>query len=259
MASLYLLGGHPYPITSIHWRSRDDLLITRCADGTIYVWQMGTGHLDRRATGHIAAEILRGCDGKLNVVAESDTQLSAETMGELLKSTPIMTEGKASTNPVVEVLSFNIRKLLSSVHTNDSGDDDLVFGTVVNAKNNGNNKQRATNLPSGGVLSRPDDSSDGLKKRSASPLLASPQNMSTMLSLIQIIASALIGWGLDVPCSFFFFWMVLCDPSHYVFCLVFSPKWTSCARKSSGYGLFRPTSPWVSRVRRAFCRSSRPV
>lgn len=32
---------------SIKWRPLDDFLIVGCSDGTVYVWQMETGHLDR--------------------------------------------------------------------------------------------------------------------------------------------------------------------------------------------------------------------
>jgi hypothetical protein len=50
---------------TLHWRVRDELLVVSCADGTAYVWQMLTGHLDRRAAGRVAADIVAGCDGSL--------------------------------------------------------------------------------------------------------------------------------------------------------------------------------------------------
>lgn len=34
-------------MVSIKWRPLDDFLIVGCSDGTVYVWQMETGHLDR--------------------------------------------------------------------------------------------------------------------------------------------------------------------------------------------------------------------
>ena len=33
-----------------------------CADGTITIWQMETGHLDRVVHGHNAEDILTACD-----------------------------------------------------------------------------------------------------------------------------------------------------------------------------------------------------
>lgn len=38
---------HLFPVVSIKWRPLDDFLIVGCSDGTVYVWQMETGHLDR--------------------------------------------------------------------------------------------------------------------------------------------------------------------------------------------------------------------
>lgn len=42
-----LASRHLFPVVSIKWRPLDDFLIVGCSDGTIYVWQMETGHLDR--------------------------------------------------------------------------------------------------------------------------------------------------------------------------------------------------------------------
>lgn len=42
-----LASRHLFPVTSIKWRPLDDFMIIGCSDGTVYVWQMETGHLDR--------------------------------------------------------------------------------------------------------------------------------------------------------------------------------------------------------------------
>lgn len=49
-------------MVSIKWRPLDDFLIVGCSDGTVYVWQMETGHLDRVLHGMLAEEVLSACD-----------------------------------------------------------------------------------------------------------------------------------------------------------------------------------------------------
>lgn len=48
---------HLFPVVSIKWRPLDDFLIVGCSDGTVYVWQMETGHLDRVLHGKNAHSI----------------------------------------------------------------------------------------------------------------------------------------------------------------------------------------------------------
>ena len=53
---------------TIRWRTRDDFMVVGCSDGTVYVWQMETGHLDRCVAGAAALEILESCnEGEDNV------------------------------------------------------------------------------------------------------------------------------------------------------------------------------------------------
>lgn len=42
-----LASRHLFPVVTIKWRPLDDFMIIGCSDGTVYVWQMETGHLDR--------------------------------------------------------------------------------------------------------------------------------------------------------------------------------------------------------------------
>lgn len=57
-----LASRHLFPISVIKWRPLDDFMIVGCCDGSVYVWQMETGHLDRVVQGIIAEEILGACD-----------------------------------------------------------------------------------------------------------------------------------------------------------------------------------------------------
>ncbi|XP_044738320.1 WD repeat-containing protein 7 isoform X3 [Chrysoperla carnea] len=57
-----LASRHLFPVLTIKWRPLDDFLIIGCSDGTVYVWQMDTGHLDRVLNGILAEEVLYACD-----------------------------------------------------------------------------------------------------------------------------------------------------------------------------------------------------
>lgn len=60
---IMLASRHIFPISTIKWRPLDDFMIVGCVDGSVYVWQMETGHLDRVLHGMNAEEILNACNG----------------------------------------------------------------------------------------------------------------------------------------------------------------------------------------------------
>ncbi|XP_052817918.1 WD repeat-containing protein 7-like isoform X2 [Mya arenaria] len=59
---IMLASRHLFPVQCIRWRPLDDFMVVSCSDGTVYVWQMETGHLDRVVHGLTAEEILNNCD-----------------------------------------------------------------------------------------------------------------------------------------------------------------------------------------------------
>ncbi|NWQ69476.1 WDR7 protein, partial [Neopipo cinnamomea] len=59
---IMLASRHLFPIQVIKWRPSDDYLVVGCSDGSVYVWQMDTGALDRCVMGITAVEILNACD-----------------------------------------------------------------------------------------------------------------------------------------------------------------------------------------------------
>ena len=42
-----LASRHIFHVVSVKWRPLDDFLLVKCSDGSVYIWQMETGHLDR--------------------------------------------------------------------------------------------------------------------------------------------------------------------------------------------------------------------
>ncbi|XP_019868599.1 WD repeat-containing protein 7 isoform X2 [Aethina tumida] len=69
-----LASRHLFPVTTIKWRPNDDFMIIGCSDGTVYVWQMETGHLDRVLQGIAAEEVLYACE-------ENETQGATSEVG----------------------------------------------------------------------------------------------------------------------------------------------------------------------------------
>lgn len=59
---IMLASRHLFPVQCIRWRPLDDFMVVSCSDGTVYVWQMETGHLDRVVHGLSAEDILNNCD-----------------------------------------------------------------------------------------------------------------------------------------------------------------------------------------------------
>ncbi|KAF9434871.1 hypothetical protein BGZ76_007271 [Entomortierella beljakovae] len=58
MNCLYLFGGYGHELLSIQWRPPEDYIVLWYADGSAFVWQMQTGHLDRIVKGEAAREII---------------------------------------------------------------------------------------------------------------------------------------------------------------------------------------------------------
>lgn len=59
---ILLASRHLFPVTAIKWRPLDDFMVVGCSDGSVYVWQMETCHLDRVVQGMMADDILSACD-----------------------------------------------------------------------------------------------------------------------------------------------------------------------------------------------------
>ncbi|XP_042885895.1 WD repeat-containing protein 7-like isoform X3 [Penaeus japonicus] len=57
-----LASKHLYPVLTVKWRPEHDFLMVATQDGSVYVWQMETGHLDRVLQGVTAEEVLGACD-----------------------------------------------------------------------------------------------------------------------------------------------------------------------------------------------------
>ncbi|XP_076033939.1 WD repeat-containing protein Rbcn-3B isoform X3 [Oratosquilla oratoria] len=71
-----LASQHLYPIVTVKWRPQHDFLIVSCQDGSVYIWQMETGHLDRVLQGVQAEEVISACDEHSQGVSSTDAGLA---------------------------------------------------------------------------------------------------------------------------------------------------------------------------------------
>ncbi|XP_058957574.1 WD repeat-containing protein 7 [Pocillopora verrucosa] len=78
---IMLASLHEFPVETIKWRALDDFLVVGCTDGSVYVWQMETGHLDRCANGQVALNILSACDEEKKSPSSSVPSKSKSSLG----------------------------------------------------------------------------------------------------------------------------------------------------------------------------------
>jgi len=64
MSCIHMISGLSSPVHEVRWRCADDFVVLWCGgdtNHTVYVWQLSSGHLDRKATGQLALDILAAC------------------------------------------------------------------------------------------------------------------------------------------------------------------------------------------------------
>jgi WD40 repeat protein len=64
MSCMHMISGLSAPVHEVRWRAADDYVVLWCGgehNHTVYVWQLSSGHLDRKATGQLALDILAAC------------------------------------------------------------------------------------------------------------------------------------------------------------------------------------------------------
>nr|XP_037279261.1 LOW QUALITY PROTEIN: WD repeat-containing protein 7-like [Rhipicephalus microplus] len=59
---IFLASRHLFPLTAVKWRPSHDYMVVGLLDGSVHVWQMETGHLDRVLRGLAAEEVLNACE-----------------------------------------------------------------------------------------------------------------------------------------------------------------------------------------------------
>ncbi len=70
-----LANRQSYPVVGLRWRINDDFLLIKCSDGSLYVWQIETGNLDRVAYGVLADELFEWYNDARILSVNGDPQI----------------------------------------------------------------------------------------------------------------------------------------------------------------------------------------
>ncbi|KAH6566901.1 hypothetical protein BASA50_002582 [Batrachochytrium salamandrivorans] len=108
----YKFSGHQSAIEALYVRPLDDVFVVECVDGTLYVWQTKTGHLDRVVTGALAHEIISGCEIKAQCRQSLHPYMSANVRRTLLVY-PVSASSEIV--PTMLVYQVNIKRLLDDI------------------------------------------------------------------------------------------------------------------------------------------------
>ncbi|XP_072004293.1 WD repeat-containing protein 72 isoform X3 [Engystomops pustulosus] len=70
---------HLFPVKSLKWHPVEEVLVVGCEDGSVYVWEIESGTLERHETGEMAKAILTACDDFAIEVNDSVFNTAQET------------------------------------------------------------------------------------------------------------------------------------------------------------------------------------
>ncbi|XP_075549519.1 WD repeat-containing protein 7-like isoform X1 [Dermacentor variabilis] len=59
---ILLASRHEFPVSVVKWRPSQDYMMVSLSDGSVYIWEMETGLLDRVVQGLTAEDVLSACD-----------------------------------------------------------------------------------------------------------------------------------------------------------------------------------------------------
>lgn len=71
---ILLANRQSYPIVGLRWRINDDFLLIKCSDGSLYIWQIETGNLDRVENGVVADELFEWYNDPRILSVNTDVQ-----------------------------------------------------------------------------------------------------------------------------------------------------------------------------------------
>ncbi|KAI8801576.1 hypothetical protein BJ742DRAFT_684998 [Cladochytrium replicatum] len=111
---IYRFSGHSSAIVGIHWRKMDENFIVSCADSSIFVWQMRTGHLDRVVSGQLAQDILADADVNLTV-REYGLEYHAVNIKRTMTAFPV--HSAVTAPPPLLISLVNVKRLISDIYS----------------------------------------------------------------------------------------------------------------------------------------------
>eukprot|EP01120_Amphizonella_sp_Union-15-10_P007232 TRINITY_DN2423_c0_g1_i2.p1 TRINITY_DN2423_c0_g1~~TRINITY_DN2423_c0_g1_i2.p1 ORF type:complete len:692 (-),score=100.48 TRINITY_DN2423_c0_g1_i2:4-2079(-) len=108
-------GNHPSSIVSVSWRPHQDFLMVKASDGSVSVWEIGTGQLEGRYYGDLAKEIFKPrAHSKANLLYKSDR---SQQMTKMISTQPVTgIDMQLSRGNPFQVVLLNVNKALMELH-----------------------------------------------------------------------------------------------------------------------------------------------
>ncbi|KAJ3239674.1 hypothetical protein HDU78_002718 [Chytriomyces hyalinus] len=115
LQSVHILSGHMHPISALHWRSHEETIVVQCcnSEGTIYVWQLKTGHLDRIEELETAEDIISCCD-KTVTLSDFSQDYGSASGKQTFSAYPIFSG--VETTPILFILQINLKRFINDIY-----------------------------------------------------------------------------------------------------------------------------------------------
>ncbi|KAJ3065390.1 hypothetical protein HDU98_011256 [Podochytrium sp. JEL0797] len=113
--SVYILTGHCHDVYALHWRALEETMVVQCSnfEGSVYVWQLKTGHLDRVEEGDTAAEIISCCDCSL-VLGDYGQDYANVNTKQTFAAFPVA--AGFNRTPILFILLVNLKRFINDVY-----------------------------------------------------------------------------------------------------------------------------------------------
>ncbi|KAL9642833.1 hypothetical protein ABK040_009908 [Willaertia magna] len=120
---IHILGGHGSTVVSIYWRGDLDYLLVQCSDGTVCVWSISTGLLERRVSGYVAKSLIKTSEQSSLIGASTATQqiLQSEQLSSSSVNSGMNRGGGAVNRGSIMKLSFSKQSAMAESYNKARG------------------------------------------------------------------------------------------------------------------------------------------
>jgi len=136
MEVIHVFGGHSSSVLAVYFKPEMDYLLVRCSDGALYVWQLGTGLLERRVHGKVAASLIEQCEGPggRRPVYQRMNYFSQRSVASIDKPNHFLDTvslAVADRSPHIQLLMLSVRRLVGFIRTKR----DVIRTAILKNKN----------------------------------------------------------------------------------------------------------------------------
>ncbi len=115
---IHVLGGHSSAVLAVYFKAEMDYLMVRCSDGTLYIWQLSTGLLERRVFGKVAASLIEQCVGigSRRPIYHVQFMKSADIIEKPSSFLDTAYMAVDDRSPDIQMLMLSVRRLIGSIN-----------------------------------------------------------------------------------------------------------------------------------------------